>query len=324
MSVRMVIAVLALGYILFRLRGISTGGFIDFFRQLGASHSNLVLFIPILILMTVNWGIEAWKWMLLVSGSEKIGFPTAYKAILGGVTSSIFTPNRIGEFIGRVFVLKKTEPLTGIMYTLVGSYAQLLTTLLAGTVAFSYTAPRFLKQYFPANEWTIPATILSLDIAALLFTALFFNIRLLSGAGKIIPVKYLPHLSESIRIFEMFSDKDLFKVLLLSIGRYLVFTTQFFLSLLLCGLDVDVFQAFTIIPVIYLVLAAVPTVALTELGIRGSVSIFLFGMISSGGQLSPADALAVLTASALIWIINIALPAIAGLWVVLRLKFFGR
>jgi hypothetical protein len=62
--------------------------------------------------------------------------------------------------------------------------------------------------------------------------------------------------------------------------------------------------------------------ALTELGVRGSVSVFLFGLLSGSGVLNAEATLAVVSASTLIWLVNIAVPSLAGVLVIFRLKFF--
>jgi hypothetical protein len=73
----------------------------------------------------------------------------------------------------------------------------------------------------------------------------------------------------------------------------------------------------------YYALAAIPTIALTELGVRGSVVIFLFELyFSKSGLYTEAIGLAVFTASSALWLINIILPALVGTIFVYRLKFF--
>ncbi len=116
----------------------------------------------------------------------------------------------------------------------------------------------------------------------------------------------------------------LFKTFLLSTVRYMVFSAQFYLAIRLMGLNFTAWQCMLVIPVIYLVLAAIPTLALAEIGVRGSVSVFLFGLLTESGILDAGAALAVVSASTLIWLLNIALPSLAGVLVVFRLKFFRR
>ena len=103
-----------------------------------------------------------------------------------------------------------------------------------------------------------------------------------------------------------------------------MFSTQFYLAMVLMGMSFTVIQSMLVIPVIYLVLAAIPTVALTELGVRGSVSVFLFGLLSRSGVLDAEATLAIVSASTLIWFLNIAVPSLAGVLVIFRLKFFRR
>jgi hypothetical protein len=114
----------------------------------------------------------------------------------------------------------------------------------------------------------------------------------------------------------------LLKTFLLSALRYVVFLTQFYLAIKLMGLNFTLLKCLLVIPVIYLVLAAIPTIALAELGVRGSVAVFLFGLINGSHGLDPETSLAVVSASTLIWLINIAFPSLAGILVVFRLKFF--
>lgn len=324
MAVRLTISLLAISYIVYRLWGLSSSGFIGFFEKIIASDNTWYLGIAMLLLMPLNWGLESYKWKRLVRYSEKISLATAFKAVVGGITAGIFTPNRIGEFVGRVFVLKNTDPLKGLFVTLTGSISQLLTTVLTGTVAYTIFAPIYLSQLLPGNEWIVRFTILALDVASILFLFLYFNISLLSNLGRLLPQKYLLFLGDSIKVFELMPNAELAKLLGLSVCRFMVFFTQFYLALHLFGTQISLWQALMVIPVIYLVLAAVPTVALTEIGIRGSVSVFLFGLTAPAGHMPANAALAVISASTLLWIVNIALPALVGVWVVFKLKFFGR
>ena len=69
----------------------------------------------------------------------------------------------------------------------------------------------------------------------------------------------------------------------------------------------------------------IPTIAITELGIRGSVALFLIG-IYFGNPLDMPDHinLGIVAASTALWIINLALPALTGTIFVFNLKFFRK
>jgi len=96
-------------------------------------------FIIAFCLVPVNWGLEALKWQYLTKEIEPISFSTAFKAVLSGLSISIFTPNRVGEFAGKVFYLKTTEKVKATVASFIGSSLQLLVTVLAGFfAAFMY------------------------------------------------------------------------------------------------------------------------------------------------------------------------------------------
>lgn len=319
---QLILATMALSYILYHIFALPSQQVNAFFNSVlngkGAIYNSVLL----ILLMAINWGIESVKWKLLISQSEAVSFGKAYVAVLGGLAVSVFTPNRIGEFLGRVFILQKTDPLKAILLTIVGSFSQLLVTIVLGTIAYVKFAPRYLTTLLFDSTWLVNGFSVSLLTMSLVMIFIFFNIPVLRRISFLIPAKYTDKIKNSINAIAGCPKKLLLKTVLLSAMRYLVFSAQFYLAIKLMGLPFTVFQCMMVIPVIYLVLAAIPTIALTELGVRGSVAVFLFGLIYGANGLDEVTALAVLSASTLIWIINIAVPSLAGVLVVFRLKFF--
>ncbi len=280
--------------------------------------------IALVLLMIINWGIEAFKWRLLLGQAESVSIKMAFQAILGGLAVSIFTPNRTGEFIGRVFILKKTDPLKAILLTIVGSFSQLLVTIVLGTVAYVIFAPHYLPLVMFESTWLVRGFSITLIIISLVSLFAFFNISVLHRISILLPAKHSQRIKTGIDAMADCPKPLLLKTLLLSTIRYLVFSIQFFLAIRLMELNFTMAQCMLVIPVLYLVLAAIPTVALTEIGVRGSVSVFLFGLLYGNTGLDSEAALAVVSASTLIWLLNIAVPSLAGVLVVFRLKFFRR
>ena len=68
---------------------------------------NKGLIILVLFMMFFNWLLEALKWQFLIKKIEKISLITALRAVFSGITVSVFTPNRVGEYGVRVFCLEK-------------------------------------------------------------------------------------------------------------------------------------------------------------------------------------------------------------------------
>ena len=67
----------------------------------------------------------------------------------------------------------------------------------------------------------------------------------------------------------------------------------------------------------------VPSVALVDLGIRGSVSLYILGMYFQAADGSGME-LAILAASTSVWFVNLIIPAILGTFFVFNLKFFRK
>lgn len=279
------------------------------------------LLILVVLLMPLNWGIETSKWRLLIEYIEKISFIQAFKSVLTGITMSLFTPSRVGEFFWRAFTLKKADPLKGALLTITGSISQLLVTLLAGFIAVAFYLPQYIGLPEVWQKW--------LHAGLILIMALFGSI-LVSGYIK------APFITRQVESFirpswskikyyleaiESIERKTLIHVLLLSALRYMVFSFQFYLLLLAFGLDIPYPTAMLLIAMTYFVMAAIPTIALADLGIRGSVSIYFIGGFFVASQNAAPE---ILAASTLIWAINLALPALLGILFINRLKIMRK
>src|SRR6266704_2015862 len=79
-----------------------------------------------LLLMPVNWGLEARKWQVLLKSLERISFFTSFRAILSGVAFSINTPNRVGEYGGRIVYVQDGHRWKAVALTIIGSLSQLM------------------------------------------------------------------------------------------------------------------------------------------------------------------------------------------------------
>ena len=90
--------------------------------------------VVIVLMMFLNWFLEALKWQFLISKIEKISIKRSIRAIFSGITVSSFTPNRIGEYGGRVFCLEKADRIQAVLITVIGSRAQLVTTIIFGCI----------------------------------------------------------------------------------------------------------------------------------------------------------------------------------------------
>jgi uncharacterized membrane protein YbhN (UPF0104 family) len=296
-----------------------------FFNRMVEQRQAWFMISLILFLMLINWGVETIKWRLLIEKIEKISFLRAFKAVLTGVSVSIFTPNRTGDYLGRVFILQKANHVEGILITLIGSFAQIVVTISAGLFCFLSFLDQYLRLSYEVHNYLLIGLIVLIPCFVFLVILLYFKIGVISDFIS----RYFPHkwdrFIEYSRIFARYGNKELLGAFLLSFLRYVIFSTQFYLLLRIFGVEIPLSQAIILIPVIFLVMTMVPSIALIDLGIRGSVSIFIIGLYFKKSGIIPGDTeLAILTSSTVLWMINLIIPAILGTFFVFNLKFFRK
>ena len=267
---------------------------------------NTFLFLLSLVLVYINWGLEAKKWQLLMFSQQKLDFITSYKSVLAGLVSGLFTPNRLGNFIGRLSYLKSNLHSTGIINTTLGNMAQFITTIVFGLIGMLFSLSFIIM---PVN------IILLISISVL---ALFISIWLFFKPELILKIsiikKYLPSsILNSINFSTTQTSKLKLAVLLFSVLRYFVFCLQFYLLFLTFGEQTSAYKLLSLIALHYFLTTIIPSPFFGKLFVRESVAVFVFSLIN----LKLASILAVVF---MLWLINLAIPAILGSVLWLKVK----
>lgn len=258
------------------------------------------------LLVFLNWGIEALKWKLLIRPLEPLPYMKCLYSILTGVTISIFSPNRIGEFAGRIFFLEKADKVKATIASMLGSMIQLAVTIVAGLLAYFILQRKY--DFFKENEFTSPVFFPVLIGGIVLFSAILVFLYVKRNT---LFLKYRSY----IEVIGQYPKKELNKLITLSVLRYLVFSFQYYLILQLFGINAGITILFALIALTFFVTSAIPTFALTEIAVRGATAAFFFGTISN-------DTAGIIAASMLLWIINLVIPALLGSLFIWKLKFF--
>jgi hypothetical protein len=269
---------------------------------------NLVM---VLMLMFANWSIETIKWKLSVQRIQKVDFFTAFKAVLSGVSVSVTTPNRVGEYLGRVLYMNEGNRLKAISLTITGSISQLIVTLIMGFTGLMILRSPIEGGQMISSFW-LDVMLYGVAVVTFILTLFYFRLSWL--------VKWIDRLPGSkryawlIETLEDFNATLLLQLLSLSALRFFVFTVQYYLLFRLFNVDVSLWQGWWAVSVSFLIMAVIPTIALfTDLGLRGKVSLMLVGLFS-GNHLGIG-----LTAVS-IWFINLIIPALAGSLLILSIK----
>ena len=280
------------------------------------SVANMPYIIALFILMCINWAIEARKWQMLIKTIQDVSYLTAVKSVLSGLSLSLFVPNGIGDFIGRMAYMDEGNRLRSFAVTSVGSISQMLVTLFAGLAGLIYLQNTAWLQLQPysgfTGMWITGATYIIAIGTAL---SIFFYYQLSAVTTLVEKIPFVQKYKYLIETVESFHWKLLTRVLALSATRFIVFVVQYLLMLHIFNVQINWVDAACTTCVMFLVLAILPTIPVADIGIRGQTGLQLFGVLSKNTS-------GILFTAAGIWLLNIMIPAIAGTLFVLSIKIF--
>lgn len=266
-------------------------------REIGA-------FAGLLALMPVNWILEAIKWQMLLKDTVVISLKTALKSVLSGINTGYFTPNRIGDFAGRLLFLPPQHRGLGIALSFLNSFTQnLVITVFGAGGALFYFARHYLPienlhRYFAGIGCGVVAAFMLYFLLPHLIRRLQLKRhgewleRLVEAASKLTFIR-------------------LVQVLSISVVRYFVFCFQFYLALRFFQIAIPFIDALYAIPTMYLLITFTPSFAVSEPAIRGSYAALVLGVFSSGG-------VGVALAGIGVWLINFVVPMIIGTVIIIR------
>lgn len=253
-------------------------------------------------LVPVNWGFETYKWRTLIRGFSDISFWKTYRAILAGITVSLFTPNRVGEVGGRVLLVKPENNWKAVIATLVGSLSQLIILLSVGFLGAIYFVFNYVQEEFNGLWWMMALGFLLVVI--LIYG--FFNVKKIIPLAQKIPYyHWLKKRFSDLKVLLHYDRRSLFIALLFSLFRYLTYSIQYFLILQFFGIDIPFFATISGIATIFLLQTSIPLPPVVGLLARGEIALGIWGIFT---DLS----LNILAASFSLFVINLTLPALIG------------
>ncbi|MBO7477973.1 MAG: flippase-like domain-containing protein [Salinivirgaceae bacterium] len=291
---RIAVAAASLVFIGWKVHGQLTGGVVGFtVLSVGPMLASVAL-------MPLNWIVEAVKWRVLTSHLQPFSLWQALRSVLAGLAVSMLTPNRVGDFAGRIAFLNPGNRTAGAMSAFVGGYAQMLAIASLGVVAFGLrpVLPDFLSvaaEHYPLSMSVLLAIIIFL-------TGFYFAARLMAARFKFSRWQWLERF---VGAAGRHTNRQLAVALFLSICRSAIFILQLQQMLQSFGVRLELFDAFCSIALMYCFVSVIPTFALAEWGVRGSMALLF--IVPLGGQ--PTQ---IIAASVALWIINVAVPAAAG------------
>lgn len=270
---------------------------------------NILLLIIIALLTPINWAFEAWKWQKLASKVEKINFWEAYKGVLIGLTFSTATPMMIGDYAGKILMLKTDKRMQSIGAILLGNSLQMYVSLLFGTISYL-----FFIIWAKPNPLSLHIFIITVLIICLIF-GVFLSLNLSNINAFLSKNKLFEYLKKYLGVLENYTPTELKKIFIIAVSRYAVFSFQFLLMFKVFQINLPISVLLVGTGIIFLTKTLISILnALGDLSIRELTSIYYFGFFG-------ANIAAVSSATFMIWLVNVLLPIFIGSAFILQLKF---
>lgn len=268
-------------------------------------HWNTALAVLAVLLMLANLFLESLKWHRLLLSTGKQTYGQSVASYLAGIAFSIITPNRIGEYPGRILYLSGRHTAAYISISVSGILSQL-----AGLYFWGLVGLVFYNVLFPS-------VVAQVALAACIIINIFINLlywRVNEWLAKAAKIKYLRRFSVYARMAARMPTRQRIEILAIALVRVAVFAAQYLILLRLMHVAVPIVPGFCLAALSFWVMAVVPSLALTELGVRGATSIYLFSHYSD-------NTVGMVAASILIWLLNLIVPSIAGSLLIMKMKW---
>ncbi len=276
------------------------------------SHDRVIItLVFIVLLMVVNWVLESLKWWHLTRILYPMSVWKAIEAVFCGLAWAVFTPNRIGEYGGRVMFLPNRKRIHGVFAMAVGSFGQNVITNVLGAGASVW----FLYTFIPLNQWFmlgITVVAVGFMIVMLVF---YFHIKWM--VYLLNRIKFLKKFHRFFDIMGKYKSIELLHIMWFCLARFLVFTFQYYLIIHLLVPEIPIWQIALLMFVFFFVQSAVPSLDLLDIGVRALTAGTIFKFVTH-------QTVAVIAGVSVIYIINLIIPAILGSVFVFKLKFFDR
>ncbi len=266
---------------------------------------NIIYWILIGLLLILNWALEAKKWQILAQKIENISFFQAFKGVLVGLAFSNILVS-IGDFAGKILMLHSDKRLQSIGAALVGNAIQLYVSLLFGFFGLLFFVSS--QHPTPAFAFYVLTVFLGICVSFGLILGIYFD----KSNALFLPKKIFKNY---LKVLKEFSPKEIKRIFILSFFRYFVFSTQFYLILVIFQLNLPWKVLFSgIFPIFLGKTIGSLFHSLGDLSIRELSAVYFFSFYGT-------DIPLVSLATFMVWIINVLFPSLVGSFYVFQLKF---
>lgn len=280
-----------------------------FFSTQNFSIPKLIILV---LLMTVNWGTEVFKWRLLVRSLFPMTWGFAIKTQLCSIAASVFTPYRIGGYFGKVALLEHEHRPNGFVLQLFNAMAMFITNFFYGLLFIGILGYQADKSIYGVSSSLISALGFIGAGVVLVFWVLFINVNTVTFLFE--KIWWTNKWSEYWDVLRGPNyKKNAFILLAVSNLRYVVITYQYVLAFQVFGIEINQIELFLASGALFFLFQFLPVFNAFELGASRatlfSIILIGYGIIDSFDE---QQVIAMTSACFFIWFINLAIPYILG------------
>lgn len=289
-AVKLIIVLLSFYFIYSELHNNDQLNWKKFFELLDRKWSiSGLLFL--LSFSVANRYLEILKWQNLAAVIHPITVGESAKQVLSALTAGIFTPNGLGEYAGKALYFEPKNAKKVIFLNLICNGIQMILTIVFGIIGL----------------WILGYHLWVLGIIGL---CLFFIG--LTYLTKSIKIKGYSLEKLGSKIHEI-PKKIHRKNMILAVGRYLVFSHQYYFLFLAFDVALPYGTLMASIAAVYFLASSLPSFQFLDFAVKGSVALFFFEKLGVNEWI-------VVFIATLMWFLNVVLPVVIGSYFVLKFK----
>jgi uncharacterized membrane protein YbhN (UPF0104 family) len=258
-------------------------------------------------LLPLNLFLQFLKWQYLVNSTTEEPVPPSslWLSVILGISFGFITPGRIGE-LGKLFAIKNADRIKLLSVSVIEKIYDTLPVIIFGAVSLPLLPHLFFTDsgFMRTNLTLFTLICAGLVLFAALHPGIFKVVLNYTGSGFFRKNPKFKRFSEGLKSFKNSKARML---LIFSSLLFLVYTTQFVLLIFAFG-DIDIIHAFAGVWAAILLKTFLP-VSLGDIGVREGTAAYIFNLMDF-----PAPAS--VSAAFLLFVINILIPASAGVFAV--------
>lgn len=258
--------------------------------------ADLRFLLVALILLPLNIGLQLIKWKVLLNAFDKnITFTETSRSIMHGLVLGSITPAHIGEFAGRLIVLKKIPRSVVVGLTLLDKLQIMAVFAVFGVMSSMY--------FFGARDWEVHIATVVIAFPFLVVAAKPDILAKILNQFRFLG-KERPWYDEFLGSLTILKGKLFVVTFVFTFLFYGVLYLQFYF-LLNAFFQTFLWQVFLGFSAMMFYKSLVP-ISIGDIGVREATAIFFLSPVG-------VPQVAAFNASLLLAIINVFLPAIIGL-----------